>query len=204
MRHVCPGATVDQLLTWLRKRTKQEFASFLDKEENADVIDDVLEADDRKDAKETKKTGQASHVFKAQVAEVVRGLKLPAGSSCVAAELLKSADVLDAKAACSSDGAASGSGGAVVPKKVANDELREKLADMLPKVIGCRIQLVEARRCYYAEYPREVPPRSHTKTWAAEGALGLTRERSLRLVWKWAWLAHIEKEGGACPYDLDR
>ena len=84
MRHVCPGATVDQLLTWLRKRTKQEFASFLDKEENADVVDDVLEADDRKDAKETKKTGQASHVFKAQVAEVVRGLKLPAESSDVA------------------------------------------------------------------------------------------------------------------------
>lgn len=197
IRKVLPAATEDTALEHLSHRSPQTFESFLHSAENLDIVDNVLEGDDRKDAKAERDYGSKRKMVVAQLAEVATMVASKYPGSKIAQAILKASEDVGSKPAPARKTS--------TPKDRSSqfDPRVQDYKQHLPKVKGCRIQAVEAREVYYAEYPRDHPPRSHTKTWCADPAGGLSRERALHECWKWAWLAHEEKTGEPIPYALE-
>lgn len=196
IRKLRPEVDETVAMEFLSKRTPLKFETFLQSAENLDLADNILEGDDRRDAKDSRHEGIKEKANILQLAEVALAVcKKDSGSKIIQA-ILKAADMVDASAPMPKAKLAKATAIKQVDPHV--DDLRAHL----PQVTGCRIQSVEARRVYYAEYPRDFPPRSHTKTWCATSE-GLSRQRALFECWRWAWMAHQEKTGEKVPYSLE-
>ena len=73
-----------------------------------------------------------------------------------------------------------------------------QLKKFMPRVKGCALQNIEAKRCYTAYYLGAVPA-SRTRTIG----LRLTREAVVEHCLKWTWQWHLKLVPGAsCPYKL--
>ena len=73
--------------------------------------------------------------------------------------------------------------------------------DLIPKAKGCTLSIHEPRQWEVKYRQKASYPRSKSITW--DGVEGYTRMQALRMVLRWAWDAHFERCGEACPYDLD-
>ena len=72
---------------------------------------------------------------------------------------------------------------------------KERWKDLMPKIKGCTLDLVDKKRCWTASYPG-VTPGSRTRTWG----LAFSREAVARHCVKWAWAHHIEQTKQPCPW----
>ena len=82
---------------------------------------------------------------------------------------------------------------------------REAATAWLPVATGCHIVLANEGRQWQVKYlARAVRPKSRSITFATEGE-GATRAHvtALRQCIAWAWSAHEEVTGQACPWPLD-
>lgn len=76
-------------------------------------------------------------------------------------------------------------------RSVANDLPPNFRQWLPPGVTGCSLALGHGQS-FCARYPRELPPRSRTITWAAEGSAGANKLEAFRACVRWLWLARIE------------
>lgn len=196
IRRLRPQVDETTAMELFSRRAPLKFDSLLQDAENLEIADNILDADDRKDARDAGNDGMKQKANLLQMAGVAMTMCKKESGSRIVQAILKAADLLDAKAPVAKGASVK----APALKQV--DPQADDLRACLSPVTGCRIQLVEARRVYYAEYPRDYPPRSHTKTWPAIPG-GLSRGRALFECWRWAWLAHQENTGEVAPYSLE-
>ena len=201
IRHVCPEATDEQVISYLATREPKVIESFIHNSANLQQVDALFEVDERVELKDEQRLKQDKEAKVKQVQAyqaAMTGKQEATGSKGEKGKLIVGPEKPLPKAAAAAAAAKAKAG-----KQLLHAAFHGFIAEFLPAVPGCRIQPVPQKRSFCGEYPREHPPFTHTCTWSGVEGKGIGKAVALRNVVRWCWAAHLESTGEACAVDVD-
>lgn len=200
IKNILPSASQAQAYEYMQARHPPGFQSWLHSATNIEAVDGVLESMDKKlcrDVMENKTSKTTSRAQCEEYISVAKSKNTSSGSGTTAhdvalADLPPQQNVAKAKPA-------------KVDRKTKAPPTLDlaRAVELLPSPATgrCFIQAYPRLRRHQVYYPREKFPRSCSRTWASSSD-GLQVRDILKMLLRWAWDAHTEMGGEACPHDI--
>ena len=191
VQHFLPNLSKEQVaaivaLRSLRKK-KEPFPTELT-EENINIAAEAMDADDDL----TEPLQQQVKAQKAMALVRVKAVKPAAVAGLGVAQAL-------AGRAAASSSSSSSAAPRVWPVLEQRSYLLEEARLFLPQRTGCVLS-IHSNSAWLVKYPRDSPPRSHSRSFAPGDAK--SNFESLKACILWAWDCHKEATGQSCPFEL--